>query len=69
VHWIDPSSRDLLGFLVQNARRDRLAVVATYRTDELRRGDPLRLFFGPNLPGAPVRMFALSPPARPGGPQ
>ncbi len=45
VHWIDPSSRDLLGFLVQNARRDRLAVVATYRTDELRRGDPLRLFF------------------------
>jgi len=44
VHWIDRSSRDLLGFLVRNARRDRLLLVATYRPDELHRGHPLRPF-------------------------
>jgi DNA-binding CsgD family transcriptional regulator/tetratricopeptide (TPR) repeat protein len=44
VHWVDPSSRDLLSFLVHNARRDRLVVVATYRPDELHRGHPLRPF-------------------------
>ncbi len=44
VHWIDPSSRDLLAFLVRNARHDRIAVVATYRPDELHRGHPLRPF-------------------------
>lgn len=44
VHWIDPSSRDLLAFLVRNTRRDRIAVVATYRPDELHRGHPLRPF-------------------------
>jgi DNA-binding NarL/FixJ family response regulator len=44
VHWIDPSSRDLLSFLVHNARRDRIAVLATNRGDELHRGHPLRPF-------------------------
>jgi len=44
VHWADPSSRDLLSFVVHNARRDRLVVVATYRPDELHRGHPLRRF-------------------------
>src|SRR5579871_223599 len=44
VHWIDPSSRDLLAFLVRNARHDRIAVVVTYRPDDLQRGHPLRPF-------------------------
>ena len=44
VHWLDPSSRDLLSFIVHNTRRDRLVVVATYRPDELYRGHPLRPF-------------------------
>jgi len=44
VHWADPSSRDLLSFVVHNARRDRLVVVATYRPDEPYRGHPLRPF-------------------------
>ena len=44
VHWIDPSSRDLLTLLVRNARHDRIAVVVTYRPDELHRGHPLRPF-------------------------
>ena len=44
VHWIDRSSRDLLAFLVRNARRDAIALVATYRPDELHKGHPLRPF-------------------------
>jgi DNA-binding CsgD family transcriptional regulator/tetratricopeptide (TPR) repeat protein len=44
VHWIDPSSRDLLSFIVHTTRRDGLVVVATYRPDELHRGHPLRPF-------------------------
>lgn len=44
VHWVDPSSRDLLSFVVHNARRDRLVAVVTYRPDELYRGHPLRPF-------------------------
>lgn len=44
VHWIDPSSRDLLAFLVRNARQDPIAIVATFRPDELHRGHPLRPF-------------------------
>src|ERR1700751_129952 len=44
VHWIDASSRDLLAFLVRNARHDRIAVLTTYRPDELHRGHPLRPF-------------------------
>src|ERR1700756_5362560 len=44
VHWIDQSSRDLLAFLVRNARSDRIAVVATYRPDELGKGHPLTAF-------------------------
>ena len=44
VQWVDPSSSDLLSFVVHNARRDRLVVVATYRPDELHRGHPLRPF-------------------------
>ena len=35
VHWADRSSHDLLAFLARNLRDERLAIVATYRTDEL----------------------------------
>ena len=44
VHWIDRSSRDLLAFLVRNARHDPIAVLTTFRPDELPRGHPLRPF-------------------------
>jgi ATP/maltotriose-dependent transcriptional regulator MalT len=46
VHWVDRSSRDLLAFLVRNARRDAIALVLTYRPDELHKGHPLRPFVG-----------------------
>ncbi len=42
LHWADSSTRDLISFLARNARTERLAVVGTYRTDELHRRHPLR---------------------------
>ncbi len=44
LHWADRSTRDFLGFLVRNGREERLAVIATYRSDELHRRHPLRPF-------------------------
>ncbi len=41
LHWSDPTSQDLLVFLVRNLRHGRVMVVGTYRTDDLERGDPL----------------------------
>jgi DNA-binding CsgD family transcriptional regulator len=42
LHWADGSTRDLLRFLVRAAAGERLAVIATYRTDDLHRAHPLR---------------------------
>ncbi|HEY0716073.1 MAG TPA: AAA family ATPase [Streptosporangiaceae bacterium] len=43
AHWADPSSRDLLAFLIRNQRAlDGVLIVATYRSDELHRTHPLR---------------------------
>ena len=42
LHWADRSTRDLLDFLVRGARLPRVLLVATYRSDELHRGHPLR---------------------------
>lgn len=42
LHWADPSTRDLLTFIVSNLRSQRLLVVGTYRNDDLRRVHPLR---------------------------
>jgi len=44
LHWADRSTRDLIGFLVRSARLPGLLLIATYRTDELHRGHPLRPF-------------------------
>ncbi len=43
LHWADRSTRDLLGFLVRNLRGG-VALVVTYRSDELHRRHPLRPF-------------------------
>ena len=42
MHWSDSSTRDVLSFLARNAQSERLAVIGTYRTDELNRRHPLR---------------------------
>ena len=42
LHWADASTRDLVTFLSRALHRERLAIVATYRTDDLHRQHPLR---------------------------
>ncbi len=42
LHWADGSTRDLVTFLSRVMHRERLAVVLTYRTDDLHRRHPLR---------------------------
>ncbi len=44
LHWSDQSTRDLLGFLVRNLRDIPVALVMTYRSDELHRRHPLLPF-------------------------
>jgi DNA-binding CsgD family transcriptional regulator/tetratricopeptide (TPR) repeat protein len=42
VHWADRSTRDLLTVLAAGPELPRTLLVATYRTDSLERGDPMR---------------------------
>jgi DNA-binding CsgD family transcriptional regulator len=42
LHWADRSTRDLLTFLSRVLHREQVAVVVTYRTDDLHRRHPLR---------------------------
>ena len=43
LHWADQSSRDLFAFLVRNLRDAPVLQVATYRSDAVPIGDPLRI--------------------------
>jgi len=42
LHWADRSTRDLVTFLSRVLHRERVAVVGTFRTDDLHRRHPLR---------------------------
>ncbi|WP_205857532.1 helix-turn-helix transcriptional regulator [Phytoactinopolyspora endophytica] len=42
LHWSDPSTRDLLSFLLSRLSGQRLLVMASYRSDDLHRRHPLR---------------------------
>lgn len=42
LHWADRSTRDLLTFLSRVLHRERVAIAATYRSDDLYRRHPLR---------------------------
>jgi DNA-binding CsgD family transcriptional regulator len=42
LHWADRSTRDLVTFLSRALHRERLAIVVTYRTDDIYRRHPLR---------------------------
>jgi DNA-binding CsgD family transcriptional regulator/tetratricopeptide (TPR) repeat protein len=42
LHWADRSTRDLVTFLSRVLHRERIALVLTYRTDDLHRRHPLR---------------------------
>ena len=61
VHWADQASRDLLGYLMARLNVERVAVVVTYRSDDLHRRHPLRrtLAEWTRLPG--LRRLHLEP--------
>ncbi len=42
LHWADASTRDLLTFLSRMLHRERVAIIGTYRADDLHRRHPLR---------------------------
>jgi DNA-binding CsgD family transcriptional regulator len=42
LHWADASTRDLVTFLSRMLHRERVAVIGSYRTDDLHRRHPLR---------------------------
>ncbi len=42
AHWADPSTRDVLRFLVARLRSEHLLLVVTYRSDDVDRRHPLR---------------------------
>jgi predicted ATPase len=63
LHWADRSTRDLLGFLVRNLRGG-IALVLTYRTDELHRRHPLRPFLAELERGRRVERIELAPLTR-----
>jgi predicted ATPase len=58
LHWADRSTRDLLGFLVRNLRGP-VALVLTYRSDELHRRHPLRPFLAELDRGGRVERLEL----------
>lgn len=42
AHWADQSTRDLLGFLLARLNDQRIAVIVSYRSDDMHRRHPLR---------------------------
>ena len=42
LHWADASTRDLVTFLLRMLHRERVAIIGTYRSDDMHRRHPLR---------------------------
>jgi DNA-binding CsgD family transcriptional regulator len=66
LHWADASTRDLLTFLLRMLHRERVAVIGTYRTDDLYRRHPLRPVLADllRLPAVlPLELGPLTPSA------
>jgi DNA-binding CsgD family transcriptional regulator len=66
LHWADASTRDLLTFLLRMLHGERVAIIGTYRTDDLYRRHPLRPVVADllRLPTvASVQLGPLSPSA------
>jgi len=59
AHWADASTRDFLSFLARNLAKERLAVVVTYRLDELGLEHPLRALLGELIRCDPVETLTL----------
>ncbi|MDX6630827.1 MAG: hypothetical protein QOH00_3073 [Gaiellales bacterium] len=64
IQWADTATRSLMRFLIRTATNERLAIVATYRSDELHRRHPLRPYIGELDREPRVRRIALEPFSR-----
>ena len=64
LHWADGSTRDLLRFLVRAAAGERLALIATCRTDDLHRAHTLRPYLVELRRDAHVQSLDLEPFSR-----
>jgi DNA-binding CsgD family transcriptional regulator/tetratricopeptide (TPR) repeat protein len=64
LQWADGSTRDLLRFVVRAAAGERLALIATYRTDDLDRAHPLRPYLVELRRDARVESIDLEPFSR-----
>src|SRR5262245_613574 len=64
LHWADGSTRDLLRFLVRTAASERLALIATYRTDDPQRARSLRPYVVELRRDARVQHLDLAPFSR-----
>jgi DNA-binding CsgD family transcriptional regulator/tetratricopeptide (TPR) repeat protein len=61
LHWADASSRELLRFLVTRLRDERVALLASYRADDLHRRHPLVPLIGELGRLAGVEQLQLRP--------
>ena len=61
LHWADPSSRDVLRYLVARMRQEHVLIVGSYRTDDLHRTHPLRPFLSEMWRHPRVERIDLAP--------
>lgn len=61
LHWAEPSTRDVLRFLVTRLRMENLLIVGTYRTDDLDRRHPLRPLLAELYRSSAVERIELAP--------
>jgi ATP/maltotriose-dependent transcriptional regulator MalT len=64
LHWADRATRAFLAFLGRSLCRERVLVMATYRSDELHRRHPLRPLLAELERGAGSRRIDLPPLSR-----
>lgn len=61
LHWADRPSRDLILYLVNRLRDERVALMLTYRSDDVHRRHPLQPFLAEITRNPLVRRLSLDP--------
>jgi DNA-binding CsgD family transcriptional regulator/tetratricopeptide (TPR) repeat protein len=59
LHWADRSTLELLAFLARRLRDERILVIATYRSDQVDRHEPLRRFLAELATASRAQRLAL----------
>ncbi|MGH3169020.1 MAG: helix-turn-helix transcriptional regulator, partial [Trebonia sp.] len=61
LHWADATTRHLVAFLTRMLHRERVAIIGTYRTDDLYRRHPFRAVLAELLRLPSVTLIELGP--------